>query len=551
MYLRVDGVQSGPFDIDSIARDFAAGRLDRRVMSWSAGEECWTSLGRRWPSPSPRRAAPTGFGIGVALVAVASMLVACKTGLNMLPFALQTSSVLWLSIWVLVVTAILGLCWAWRAARRRDKRGLPVVLATVVVGCGCAWALAAAVIGGGLLQFRQHAGNATVTFDATQHALRVEGLLGPRLGDQLRAALQAHPDARILVLDSPGGLVEDALDAAQWVRVNGFSTRVDGRCASACVAIWAAGQTRQMTVTSRIGLHQLRSGADLPRAVTERVTIDLTRQYDAVLQRAGFSNAVIDEAKRTVPSSIYWLGPTDVSAAGVRNTIVDADGARVSTAMAQWLWLERKLGPQNYLGGLMLAARKHVPTLVDVHASGLYAALGPGRHGNVKAAWLNLYTDARFVALQRASDAALVAWARHKYATFGGATRSVAMCSLMNTDATPLTALKKGMVEVSMTKNLDELIEAIGPDDFVRDTQVPYSQAIGRAARPAWADVRKRGASSAIDTWSAADWCVYEQDYFGAALQLPQHDAAQAVRFLESRRSQIPRTEGQRAGDAP
>jgi hypothetical protein len=70
MYLRIKGVQSGPFDIDEVAREHAAGRVDDAVMSWCEGEACWTSL----TAVSPRPALPSHYADSARRVECAGIL---------------------------------------------------------------------------------------------------------------------------------------------------------------------------------------------------------------------------------------------------------------------------------------------------------------------------------------------------------------------------------------------------------------------------------------------------------------------------------------------
>lgn len=60
-----------------------------------------------------------------------------------------------------------------------------------------------------------------------------------------------------LVLDSPGGLVREALRIGATIRLRGFATMVaaDGECYSACGLVWLASERRYMAVSSQIGFH--------------------------------------------------------------------------------------------------------------------------------------------------------------------------------------------------------------------------------------------------------------------------------------------------------
>ncbi len=60
-----------------------------------------------------------------------------------------------------------------------------------------------------------------------------------------------------LVLDSPGGLVREALRIGATIRLRNFATMVtaDSECYSACGLVWLASERRYMAETSQIGFH--------------------------------------------------------------------------------------------------------------------------------------------------------------------------------------------------------------------------------------------------------------------------------------------------------
>ncbi|MDP9762139.1 MULTISPECIES: lysozyme inhibitor LprI family protein [Agrobacterium] len=60
-----------------------------------------------------------------------------------------------------------------------------------------------------------------------------------------------------VILQSPGGLVKEALHIGATIRIEGFATMVpaDKECFSACGLIWVSGVRRYMSDTSQIGFH--------------------------------------------------------------------------------------------------------------------------------------------------------------------------------------------------------------------------------------------------------------------------------------------------------
>lgn len=58
-------------------------------------------------------------------------------------------------------------------------------------------------------------------------------------------------------LESPGGLIMEALDIASQIHLAGFTTMVNhrGNCFSACAIIWVSGKRRYLSASSNLGFH--------------------------------------------------------------------------------------------------------------------------------------------------------------------------------------------------------------------------------------------------------------------------------------------------------
>ncbi|MBK1718297.1 hypothetical protein [Thiocystis violacea] len=59
-----------------------------------------------------------------------------------------------------------------------------------------------------------------------------------------------------LVINSPGGSVDEARKLGRYLRANGLRSAVDGYCASACVDVLAGGVERYVTSGAKLGIHQ-------------------------------------------------------------------------------------------------------------------------------------------------------------------------------------------------------------------------------------------------------------------------------------------------------
>ena len=108
---------------------------------------------------------------------------------------------------------------------------------------------------------------AFVVFNDVQDAILLDGEITVTTPLELRRALTLRPDAKTLVLSSPGGLVARALIVADDIHRLGMSTVIPKGfgCYSACSFIFLAGQSR--LASGELGVHQMASEVPDPSGV--------------------------------------------------------------------------------------------------------------------------------------------------------------------------------------------------------------------------------------------------------------------------------------------
>ncbi|WP_367116400.1 hypothetical protein [Bradyrhizobium sp.] len=163
-------------------------------------------------------------------------------------------------------------------------------------------------------------------------ALAVSGHIGPAAASWFHDRLnEAHlSPGDIVLLSSPGGNVDQALIMGETIRSRGLFTAVgvaddSGRirpsyCASACVLVFAGGQTRYGVEGSALGIHRFtnRTPVSDPVANTQRVAGMLL----GYLTRMGVSSSVVEAMSQT--SEIRWLGTQQAQAMNlITNLITD------------------------------------------------------------------------------------------------------------------------------------------------------------------------------------------------------------------------------------
>lgn len=132
------------------------------------------------------------------------------------------------------------------------------------------------------------------------------------LASDFDAALAARPQARLLLLNSPGGYVDNALVVAREVYRRGMTTLVDEGmgCYSACAYIFFAGRPRQ--AIGELGVHQI--SAEVADLVLAQTT--LSDVLDA-LDQFGVEQVVITRMLRTPPEDMYVFSVDEVAQLGI------------------------------------------------------------------------------------------------------------------------------------------------------------------------------------------------------------------------------------------
>lgn len=182
------------------------------------------------------------------------------------------------------------------------------------------------------------------------NVLRIEGSVGAKFANDLRAALDANPSLQRIDITSGGGYAGPGLEAARMIRRRNLIVRVQSQCASMCVALWAAGAQRQMEPDAWIGLHdwdarcELRPSPDREECNYQvQFATDHDSSYDGWLRDAGFNQYLLDLQSRTASKDIAVLTAPQLWENGVDFSVVNHDGTRMSRTEVQ-RYLAEKFG---------------------------------------------------------------------------------------------------------------------------------------------------------------------------------------------------------------
>ncbi|MDN2580876.1 PAN domain-containing protein [Aquibium sp. ELW1220] len=152
--------------------------------------------------------------------------------------------------------------------------------------------------------------------DGPESAIVLNGEIDLSAALNFRRALSAAPGARVLVLNSPGGLVQTGLLIADDVHERGIATYIpaDARCYSACAFIFLAGRERR--ADGALGVHQI--SASTPDLEGAQVAIS---DIIELLSRFGTPPEVLTAMFRTSADDMHVFSPDEVDRFINRGTV--------------------------------------------------------------------------------------------------------------------------------------------------------------------------------------------------------------------------------------
>ena len=165
-------------------------------------------------------------------------------------------------------------------------------------------------------------------------SLRFGGRIGPGSAYRLQRALDAHPKIHKIVIDSPGGLIEQARRAADLVERRHLTVVVHEECSSACLIVLMASPHRLADAGAVVGLHSPSQVATVNPyfAAQGRDSADSYFQY---LQAHGLSERFLGMARSTPANDVTLVDCVDLVDAGILEGIYFR-GRTFSLTDANW-----------------------------------------------------------------------------------------------------------------------------------------------------------------------------------------------------------------------
>lgn len=360
---RDDGSAAGPFTEEHIRRMLEEGAL-------AAGARIWSSRQQPWPPQPParvrRRLSMSRRAAGwIALWAVSLLgwlLFAFAIGLvqtHGVSAQLRADPWLWPRTGLLLPAAALALGALWWLAPSRLGAGPELTSGTRIAASliVTAWLIPSGMLlRDSALTVRE--AEATRDWDSLMspgpdpNTLVVQGAIGVDFASRLSDRLAALPDPARIIIESPGGLVDQALAAAKAIEQRRATVVVGGECASACTIVLMGGARRLAPYRGSLLFHAPSPVVASSNALANWLAGQEGDRGRAYLLSRGVPAADVDEAVRRGPQQIFAVQDWTALKQGVLTGLYD-DRGDIDRDLALRLGPPKPLAP---LGLLLPAA---------------------------------------------------------------------------------------------------------------------------------------------------------------------------------------------------
>lgn len=145
-------------------------------------------------------------------------------------------------------------------------------------------------------------------------------VLGGLIGKPSLNSLENHlinSETKILIINSQGGSIDDAINFAALVRKHNLTVVVEDECSSACVLVAAASKQLMSMSDAKFGFHQASTFGDSKSQHSKYWAKYATDTLMSELRKSGIPNNVLAIAEKTPPNDMYYVSAKDMYRYGI------------------------------------------------------------------------------------------------------------------------------------------------------------------------------------------------------------------------------------------
>jgi hypothetical protein len=141
-------------------------------------------------------------------------------------------------------------------------------------------------------------------FTVERDILRILGDVEPGFFDKLKSAIETNPQVKVVALGSGGGLVNEAIKSARFIRARGLDTVLWNNCLSACTLVFLGGISRTIwSPYPELGFHRVsREGI---AARDNDAVYDIISRFSSDMGANG--RFIVELMKMAEPSGMHFI----------------------------------------------------------------------------------------------------------------------------------------------------------------------------------------------------------------------------------------------------
>jgi ATP-dependent protease ClpP protease subunit len=183
--------------------------------------------------------------------------------------------------------------------------------------------------------------NFTMDVDVVGRKIIVDGAIGPSFSSKLKKNLDLYAGIDTIVITSPGGLVDQALKAAEIIEQNPQIRVVAKKeCNSSCIVILMSAEKRYADWNMNLGFHAVSPITKLPDSNNE--IAQLGTEADKYLIKRGVSEEILNHAFASKEGDLKLVPAINLAVLGSLNGLLDNENA-ISINAAKWRVAEDSL----------------------------------------------------------------------------------------------------------------------------------------------------------------------------------------------------------------
>jgi hypothetical protein len=240
----------------------------------------------------------------------------------------------------LIITIASGILWTiklWQEGRRqtvakqcynRGKQKLAAVFLGLFIISFTTVAISQVALHKRIFTERKAYNEYTIEVDIASKSMVIKGCIGPYFSSTIKRNFDSHPEIDTLIIDSPGGLIDEALKAAKIIEEQHITVIARKTCNSAAFIIFMAGDNRLADYNMNFGFH---AASPLPNIDPKYLDFEtLGNDADEYISKRGTPQEIIDISFSKGSKELFPVSSIKLLDIGVVSELVEIGQAEHS-----------------------------------------------------------------------------------------------------------------------------------------------------------------------------------------------------------------------------